>query len=177
MTRSMMRKQGVLEDIQEAETIEELDALSINLDEYAQDTEVLQALDAKRETFKTPEQVLDITKEQLLQTLAALTAQLEELKQTRQTPAKTSPLAQPRLGKKYQIISTEVTWCNTPQVLVIADVLKAMVDATSETRFDEDDILYNLEQNATALRTRQPVRKIWDFYKGRMRDAGMIKVG
>lgn len=173
MTIHMLRKRSLLEDIQESETLAELDAIVRTMDEYREDPDALAAASAKRLTF-TPAVVSST--EQLLMKLLEMSQQLEALRSVKSEPRPTTPLARTG-GKRYEIISTDVTWCNTPQVQVIAEVLSVMVEATGLTLFAEDDILFNLEQNVQSLKTRQPVRKVWDFYKGRMCDAGMIKVG
>ena len=173
MTIHMLRKSGLLEDIHEAETLAELDAIVRTMDEYREDPDALAAASARRLTF-VPAVVP--TTDQLLLRLLEMSQQLEALRSVKSEPRPATPLYKTG-GKRYEIISTDVTWCNTPQVRVIAEVLSAMVEATGLRLFAEDDILFNLEQNVQSLKTRQPVRKVWDFYKGRMREVGMIKVG
>jgi hypothetical protein len=173
MTIHMLRKSGLLEDIHEAETLAELDAIVRTMDEYREDPDALAAASARRLTF-VPATVPDT--ERLLMRLLEMSQQLDALRSLKSEPRPSAPLSKTG-GRRYEIISTGVTWCNTPQVRVIAEVLAVMVEATGQNVFAEDDILFNLEQNVQSLKTRQPVRKVWDFYKGRMRDAGMIKIG
>lgn len=70
----------------------------------------------------------------------------------------------PRLGSRYRLLKTEVGWSTKPQVHAVMEILKAHIEVGQEV--DEEDIVRMMEANRDVLQTRQPPRRIWDYYKG-----------
>jgi hypothetical protein len=67
-------------------------------------------------------------------------------------------------SRKYVLLKKEVNWSSTPQVISIMQIIGA--HANEGDVLEEDHILRMLEENKHVFKTRQPVRKVFAYYKG-----------
>ena len=103
--------------------------------------------------------------------IAELLAQVEALKsRTVNDQNKSGTTAQPpvkqvvRGGKRYRLLSTDVSWSTKPQVRALMEVLAAHVEVGGE--LSESTIIEAMVANEAVLETRQGGKRIWDYYKG-----------
>ena len=96
--------------------------------------------------------------------VAALEAQIAALKG--EAPAQANPPVKPvtRGGKRYRLLSTDVSWSTKPQVRALMEVLAAHVEVGGE--LSEATIVEAMVANEAVLETRQGGKRIWDYYKG-----------
>lgn len=69
-----------------------------------------------------------------------------------------------RTGKRYKLLSADVSWSSKPQVHALMAVLGA--HAAVGDVLDESAIVAAMEANVGVLATRQGGKRIWDYYKG-----------
>jgi hypothetical protein len=69
-----------------------------------------------------------------------------------------------RGGKRYKLLSTDVSWSTKPQVGAIAAILAA--HAKVGDVLQEDHIIQMMEANVEVLQTRQGGKRVWKYYRG-----------
>jgi hypothetical protein len=69
-----------------------------------------------------------------------------------------------RGGKRYRLLSDDVSWTTKPQVQAVMEILKAHV-VVGEV-LDEATIVEAMVANEAVLETRQGGKRVWDYYKG-----------
>jgi hypothetical protein len=99
-------------------------------------------------------------------------AELEALIKQGLSVAKAAPL--PRVARTWTLLNKDVSWSTKPQVHALMHIISANVAVGEEV--SEDKIVAAVEANVTILRTTQPARRIWDYYKGKHVD-GFIEHG
>jgi hypothetical protein len=167
MNAKQQRNQGILEDIQECTTMSELKALVASSEEYY-DAEFIPAIKEAVKRLRPLNAAVDAPKvetstvSEMEAKLAAMLTELEALKSGK--PAATKPPVVKRAGRKYRLLSTDVSWSTKPQVQAIAAILGAY--AKPGDVLDEEDIVGMMVANEAVLKTRQGGKRIWDYYKG-----------
>lgn len=68
------------------------------------------------------------------------------------------------LNKKYVLLKKDVAWSTKPQVHALMAIIGA--HANEGDVLAEYDIVNMVEANKEVLNTRQPAKRIWDYYKG-----------
>jgi hypothetical protein len=161
------RYAGIVEELAEVASLNELKALwcfgQVENNEYA-DAECVPMIKCAIERLKGQTPVQGVEEEVIVSAndlelkLAALQAQLEALKQP------TVKVSTMRGGKRYKLLSLDVSWSTKPQVHAIAAILAA--HAKPGDVLDEADIVSMMVANEVVLETRQGGKRIWDYYKG-----------
>jgi hypothetical protein len=100
--------------------------------------------------------------EDLRKRLEELEAQVTGL---RVTPDLVKPAFVPRSGRRYRLLSTDVSWSTADQVHDMMSIIAAHV-AVGDV-FEEDDVVAALDANPHILQTAQGARKIFAYYKGK----------
>ena len=170
------RKQGIVEELAEVSSMSELKGLwafgQVESNEYADAQFVpnfkatVARLRGKEEaTMDVP--VVEMTVEQ---ELAALRAEVAAMKAAAVAAPKVeaaSPVKESsRSGRKYRLLSDDLSWSTTPQVHGILAILKAHVPVGGVIS-DEDAVAAMVANEKTVLRTTQGGEKIWRYYVGK----------
>ena len=174
VSMTIERMQGIAEEIKGVETLSELKALycfgQSNNNEYA-DAQFVPDFKAAAARLRSKEEVAMPKTGDLEAKVAELLAQVEALKsRTVNDQNKSGTTAQPpvkqvvRGGKRYRLLSTDVSWSTKPQVRALMEVLAAHVEVGGE--LSEDTIVEAMVANERVLETRQGGKRIWDYYKG-----------
>ena len=169
------RMQGIAEEIKGVETLSELKALycfgQSNNNEYGDAQFVPHFKDAVARLRNQVKEEVPMETMNLEARIAELLAQVEALKsRTVNDQNKSGTTAQPpvkpvvRGGKRYRLLSTDVSWSTKPQVRALMEVLAAHVEVGGE--LSEDTIVEAMVANERVLETRQGGKRIWDYYKG-----------
>jgi hypothetical protein len=174
------RKLATLEDIITAESLAELEALWVNGVEEEADEDVVKAFEAACVKFMVP-QVEEpkpvevakpdykdlIAKGDLAMAVEELLKKVNELESSKEKVVKleTAPAGAPRLIR-YRLMHTRLDWATAHQVHAIVHILINALALKPGDTFTNDEAIAALEANADLLNTRQPVKKVWDFYKG-----------
>lgn len=157
-------------DLRDVETREELEAMIQNFDESILENEdVKNVVEEMRTQFEpeTPET-----------RIAKLEARIRELEAQKNEPKVDRPKVE-RIGNRYKIVTLDLTRWGTkkPQVHALVKILGKEFGVGREV--DESEIIEAVEKHAADLRTRQPAKRIWQYYKGEHTDGltahGIIK--
>ncbi len=149
------RYRAMVEDVRGCETLAELKALEDLGPEFEEAKAAGKEIAAMRKVLESVD-----PKERLRDLLG----QLQDL---RSRPVADSPYggaAIKRAPRKYRLVKEDVGWSTKPQVHAVMSILKTVVKVGEVA--DEDQIIEAMEKHAEALCTRQPPRRIWDYYKG-----------
>lgn len=146
------RMNAFMEDLAEAETPQELEALIATLE--GGDLDYLCDLRVVDELLRPRLGVLQVFSEE---------------------PQYKAPrLPVTRTSKVYRLLSTNVAWSSKPQVHSMMHILSAHLGVGDEV--EESDIVQMMVQNEHVLETKQGGKKIWDYYKGNTTD-GLLAHG
>ena len=176
------RKIAIVEDINEAETAEELEALVENMEETEpaalKDMVVLGAVADKRDQFAAtaePEPVSEVAVEEMSrEDLLARIAELEARSKERTSVVGPKPkVERPKREVTYRLLSEDVGWSTVPQVHAVMMILRMALGLKVGDAFTNSAAVEAMELNREVLGTRQPGRKIWDYYKGRSNEGLM----
>ena len=150
---------GILEEFQESESVAEVRAMLDMGGDYLDPAVATTAeaaiarLTAAGALAPPPPPVNNDEVRELERKIAELTRGIEP------------PRAPAKSGRRYRMLSFDGSWSTKPQVLGILAVLAAHAEVGDV--LDEEDILAALDANRAALSyTRQPVKRIWDYYRG-----------
>lgn len=142
------RLDAVIEEIQEVESLAELEALIREVEYAPYVVQCKEVIEAVRSIFADAPIVVVPVVDPVIQ------------------PKSTEPVV--RAGRKYRLLKTDVSWTTKPQVQAIMSIIEAHM-SVGDT-IDEETILQMLELNKAVLVTRQPVQKVWNYYKGNSDD-------
>ena len=159
----------MLEEYQECTSIEEVEALTLEnkLDDSfddecqaAHNAAIARLTPTEEPTTQPP------VKEETPQEdeMAALKRKIEELEMLLKQGVSVKAPALPRVARKWTLQSKDVSWSTKPQVHALMHIIAANVVVGEEV--SEDKIVAAVEANAVILRTKQPAKRIWDYYKG-----------
>lgn len=70
----------------------------------------------------------------------------------------------PRSAAVYRLVNAEVSWSERNQVLILGILIQQAASATGT--FTDDDVIELIEVNRVVLKTRQPAKSLWNYYKG-----------
>lgn len=176
------RKNAIIEDVVEATTLEELDALVKDLEQSEpdalKDDEVQAMVSLKLDTLGAPvvepPVVAEKTIEELQAELAAIQAKLASIPPVQTEPRAVSPKvvsSVPVVAKKtkvirYRLLSTNVGWSTVPQVHALMAVLVHGLELKVGDVFTNEQAIAAAELNVKVLNTKQTGKRIWDYYKG-----------
>ncbi len=150
------RYKAMVDDVRECETLAELKALEDLGPEFNEVKMAAAEIAEKRRWLES----IDPNDR-----LRDLLGQLQDL---RSRPLLPSPYgggaAVKRAPRKYKLIKEDVGWSTKPQVHAVMAILKTVVKVGEVA--DEDQIVEAMEKHCETLQTRQPPRRIWDYYKG-----------
>lgn len=152
-------------DMRDVESREELDAMISNFEESISSNEdVMNVYNEMCETLK-PETVED--------KIARLEARIKELEAKKTSEPKVAIL---RTENVYKINTFDLSKWGTkkPQVHALITILKKICNVGDEV--PESKIVAAVEEHQALLRTRQPAKRIWQYYKGEHTD-GMTAHG
>ena len=169
------RMEAITEEILDCQDLKELKALycfgQSNNNEYGDAQFVPHFKDAVARLRNQVKEEVPMETMNLEARIAELLAQVEALKsRTVNDQNKSGTTAQPpvkqvvRGGKRYRLLSTDVSWSTKPQVRALMEVLAAHVEVGGE--LSEDTIVEAMVANEAVLETRQGGKRIWDYYKG-----------
>lgn len=163
------RVQSILEELGEVQTMAELKAIHCFGGDYADARftepfkQAVKKLRPLNEALRVPEPIINDDVMNLK--IAEMQAEIDRLRDaTPQPPTKTSVQRIERVGRKYRLLSTDVSWSTKPQVQAIVAILGA--HAKLGDVLDEGDIVKMMVANEAVLRTKQGGKRIWDYYKG-----------
>ena len=118
-----------------------------------------------REIEEVPVTIIEeLMNEDVAAQVAALEAQIAALKG--EAPAQANPPVKPvtRGGKRYRLLSTDVSWSTKPQVAALMQILEAHMKVGDV--LDEATIVQACITNEHVLQTRQGGARIFAYYKG-----------
>ena len=168
------RMVGITEEILECQDLKELKALycfgQSNNNEYG-DASFVPDFRAAAARLRSKEEVAMLNVESLEAKVAELLAQVEALKSRtvngqNKPGATTKPPVKPvvRGGKRYRLLSTDVSWSTKPQVAALMQILEAHMKVGDV--LDEATIVQACITNEHVLQTRQGGARIFAYYKG-----------
>ena len=183
------RWQAIVEEFDEIETSDELRALWLfGRSERNEYTDPLcrslfsQAISRlkRRKSTRDPKPVAVSQVSELLATIETLLKRLQGdplvpdavKPKLAELAMKPEPIEVSRQGKKYVLRRTDVSWSTKPQVHAIMSILTAHLGVGDV--IDESDIIAMMEANVAVLDTRQPAKRVWDYYKGNHVDGLMM---
>jgi len=155
---------GLMDDIDEAESMSELEALLRDVEsEYKdalEDSDIQEALTHSRARLaRATVPTVETGQNEMSDRLVQLQQQLIAMQ-----IAATPKVAIVRSTRSYKLLSFDVKWSSKPQVHAIMQILSASFKVDDVV--DEAIIVDAMEQNRHILQTRQTGKKIWDYYKG-----------
>lgn len=150
---------GMLEDVLEAQSAEELDALVRLIPEYP-DVDVSQV----RGSIEERRAALDKYSQEIVgsDVVQRLLQKLQELKA--QEPAAKPKVELPRLSRKYKLVHDRLDWTQKPQVHALMSIIK--MRWTVGDVFEEEDLLALIQENIALLNTVQTAERVFAYYKG-----------
>ena len=166
------RMQGIAEEIKGVETLSELKALycfgQSNNNEYGDAQFVPHFKDAVARLRNQVKEEVPMETMNLEARIAELLAQVEALKsRTVNDQNKSGTTAQPpvkqvvRGGKRYRLLSTDVSWSTKPQVAALMQILEAHMKVGDV--LDEATIVQACITNEHVLQTRQGGARIFAY--------------
>jgi uncharacterized protein YkuJ len=161
------RSIAILEELREAETMAELQALWCHgqreASEYADASYVPSFKEAVRR-LRPLNRVHTAPSTSAADKIAQMEQMLAELKSLQALQQSAAPKVQ-RSFNRYRLLSTEVKWTTKPQVHAIVAILAAHMQVGDVV--DEADIVRMMVNNEVVLDTRQGGEKVWKYYKGK----------
>lgn len=166
--------QGLVEDILESESIQELEALirdaEVDYPGITSQVDVAKTIQNRREGFKLKvvgDEVVVVNTSEIEDLRARL---LETQRQMEQLVALASNrfVERPpvrRAARMVKLLSTDVSWSTKYQVHALMKILSAHVAVGEQV--SEDDVVRMMEANVELLQTVQSAKRIWDYYKGK----------
>lgn len=150
---------GMLEDVAEAESTEELAVLERLVPEYPEVD-----IPAVRGSIEERKRTLDRIGAEVVSSEAVrmLLRELQEL-QSRQQPVRSMEPVR-RATRKYRFIHDRLDWTDKRQVHVLMEIIKT-VGKVGDV-MDEADIEVAVRANAHLLETRQDPMRVFAYYKG-----------
>jgi hypothetical protein len=168
---------ATLGDIRDAESVEELAALMVELGEEDRVGAVLEAYrNRKGELTVEPEteavevveavDVVDEKKEVTMtenEVLKQLMVKLVDLEKQLAARPVAATKGGPRAGRRYHVVNTAVLWCNTPQVLGLMEILAANADENGWITDEQVNRLVETHRH-DVLRIRGRVQTGWRVF-------------
>ena len=163
---------GITEEILDCQDIKELKALhcfgQVENNEYA-DAQFVQCFKSAAARLKNQvKEEVELTLEQQFEALKAEVAAMRSAPKVEAPPARVSS----RGGRKYRLLSDDVSWSTTPQVHGIMAILKAHVPVGGVIS-DDDAVAAMVANEKVVLKTRQGGEKILRYYLGN-HDRGLM---
>lgn len=149
------RLQAMVEDVRDCETLAELQALVDLGPEFDEVGAAGREIAAKRKQLESVNPN---------DRLRELLSQLQTLKAQPASEERIQVAFVKRAPRKYRLLKDDVGWSTKPQVHAVMRILRTIVKVGEVA--DEDQIVAAMEEHADLLNTRQPPRRIWDYYKG-----------
>jgi hypothetical protein len=153
------RRTAIFEDIAEAESVPELDAMvrhwELEFPEAIANVEIMTAVENRKMSIPVP------VAEDNQSILMGLLEQLQKLK-TEQPTIERAQIT--RSSRKYKLLKTELDWTTKPQIHAVMRILSA--HAKLGDVLDEGDIVEMMVANESVLNTRQGGKRVWNYYKG-----------
>lgn len=146
---------AMLEDVSEAETLAELTKLEELIPEYPDvDVPAVRgSIEERRAALSNFDPMVEMQR---------LLGELQELRGEKR-PEVVSRAPMPNV-RKYKLIKTDCSWTQKPQVHVLMEIIKSVVQVGEVV--DEEVLLEAVEKNKAALNTRQTSDRIFHYYKG-----------
>lgn len=187
------RKRAIIEDIDEAETPDELEKLVENMIETEptalDDPLIAGALADKRDALDPNNgedpvsqadevsgehrEIEELHRElqEIQRRLEATVGQLAPV--VPRTPTRVTapvhvpiPMIKKSREIRYRLMSDDVSWSTVPQVHALMAVLVKSLDLKVGDEFTNEQAVAAMTLNKEVLNTRQEPRRIWDYYKG-----------
>lgn len=163
------RMESIVAEIQEVQNLQELEALwcfgQVEGNEYA-DADCVPHFLAAAARLRRVEAVElefeEVDDSEVERKIAVLQAQVAALRGT--APASTPAKPVVRGGKRYRLLSTDVSWSTKPQVAALMQILEAHMKVGDV--LDEATIVQACITNEHVLQTRQGGARIFAYYKG-----------
>ncbi len=154
---------GLMDDIDEAESMAELEAL---LDDVRKEYGELDDSDIVESITQSRARLAHATVPTVVASQNQMSDKLLELQQQliHMQIAAQPKVAVIRSTRSYKLLSFDVQWSTKPQVHAIMQILSGNFKLNDVV--DEAVIVDAMEQNRHVLQTRQTGKKIWDYYKG-----------
>lgn len=137
------RKQGIVEEIAECETLAELNALHCMGGDYG-DADFVAFFKTMAHNLKG----------------RAIEVEVKEVEVAVEKPKKVARTN----NNSYRLLKVEVAWSTKPQVHALMQIIAAHAKVGDVIR--EEDIVKMAVANEAVLQTRQGGKRIWDYYKG-----------
>jgi hypothetical protein len=157
--------EAITEEILGCQDLKELKALwcfgQSNNNEYG-DAQFVPDFRAAAARLRSKEEVAMPNVESLEAKVAELLAQVEALKSGAKVDLPVQPVV--RGGKRYRLLSTDVSWSTKPQVAALMQILAAHMKVGDV--LDEATIVQACITNEHVLQTRQGGARIFAYYKG-----------